>query len=110
MEKTNKQTKKRLYKQVIHMSRCKLALGNTSSKATIPVVWVVPAQLYIGPAGSLLQPGLGHFQWALFVSQGLLQRFDQHLSLEDLLQSLGEETVWIQSKISEKQLICVRHS
>lgn len=49
----------------------------------------VPAQLYVGPAGSFFQPGLGNFQRALFVSQSFLQGLNQHLSLEDLLQSLG---------------------
>lgn len=79
--------------------------SNTSCRATVPVVWVVPAELYVGPAGPLLQPGLGYFQWALFVSEGLLQRLYQHLRLEDLLQSLGEETRWTQNEMTEKQFI-----
>lgn len=59
---------------------------------------VVPAELYVGPAGPLLQPSLGHFQRTLFVSEGPLQRLNQHLCLEDLLQSLGYETRKIQIK------------
>lgn len=62
------------------------------------MMWVVSAELYVGPAGPLLQPGLGHFQRALFVSEGLLQRFDQHLCLEDLLQCLDENIGWIRNK------------
>lgn len=69
------------------------------------MVWVVPAELYVWPAGPLLQPGLSHFQWAIFVSQGLLQRLNQHLGLEDLLQSLDEETRQIANKMAEKQSI-----
>ena len=60
--------------------------------AELPMVRVVPAELYVWPTGPLLQPGLSHFQWALLVSQGLLQRLDQHLGLEDLLQGLDEQT------------------
>ena len=62
-----------------------------SITAELPVVGVVPAELDVGPAGSLLQSGLSHFQRTLLVSQGLFQRLDQHLGLEDLLQSLDEE-------------------
>lgn len=62
------------------------------------MVWVVSAELYVWPPGPLFQPGLGYFQRTLFVFEGLLQRFNQHLCLEDLLQSLVEDTRQILTK------------
>lgn len=64
------------------------------------MVGVVSAELYVWPAGSLFQPGLGYFQRALFVFEGLLQRFNQHLCLEDLLQSLIEDTRQTLTKVT----------
>lgn len=69
------------------------------------MVRVVPAELHVGPARPLLQPGLRHFQWALLVSERLLQRLNQHLCLEDLLQGLCDETRRMQNEVPAKESI-----
>ena len=56
------------------------------------MVWVVPAELHVGPACPLVQPGLGHLQGAFLVPQSLLQALYQHLCLEDFLEGLPVET------------------
>lgn len=61
----------------------------------LPVVGVVSAELHVRPAGPLLQPGLGHLQRRIFVSQGLFQGLNQHLCLEDLLKGLDGDTTHI---------------
>lgn len=50
----------------------------------------IPAELHVGSAGALLQSGLGHLEWVVFVSQSFLQGLYEHLRLENLLQGLRD--------------------
>lgn len=85
---------------------CKLPTSRVKLVVRLPIMWVVPAEFYVWPAHPLFQPGVGHFQWVLLVSQCLFERLNQHLSLEDLLQSLGEQTKWIQKEMMKKMYCC----
>lgn len=56
----------------------------------------VSAQLHVGPVGTLVQAGLGHFQRRLLVPDGLLQRCDIVLLVHDLPQCLHTgQSLWV---------------
>ena len=51
----------------------------------------VSAQFYVGSPGPLVQTGLSHLQEGRLLHDGLLDGFNSHLCLENLLQSLYQE-------------------
>ena len=55
-----------------------------------PVVRGVPAELHVRSVAPGLQPGLGHLQRSLLVSQTFPQSLDVFLLVVDLLHRLGE--------------------
>lgn len=68
---------------------CKLFLNECAfGTMDIPVLGWIPAEFYIGPVCSVVQPGLGHLHWGLFVLDGLGQILDILLHASDIFNGL----------------------